>query len=700
MAKPPARTKVAKAARPAPAAHTISTAIPVSNAMSADADAALFTNAGALEPPFAPSELTALYERSSSLRPCVDAYATNIHGFGHRLEPAIDLDADDASQRIAAIIQQRKAKAAGVSSLGDAAMPSDADVEEEKKRMVLAMRVERSRATQFFSFCCEDMSFIALRRALCEDQEKLGNAYMEVLRNRAGELAGFVYLPGYTMRLMPLDRERTSCVSRRKFSDVDYEDVPTEKHFRRFVQAIMGRCVYFREFGDPRIMSAYTGKFYATAEDMRRNEPTAPLATEVVHFRVRTSRSAYGIPRWIGTLVNVVGQRQAEEVNQSYFGSKAVPPLAIVVSGGALAPDAVERIRDFMKNHIQGVDNFHRVLVIEAETGSGTALDQAGNVKVDIKPLTEAQLKDGLFLNYDERASDKSGVAFRLSRILRGDVRDFNRATAEAALEFTEQQVFGPERADFDFFINRQVLPAMGVRFWTFASNAPQVRDPERLASIIAKLSLAGVLTPGEARELAQQVFGRELRNLDATWTDQPLQLTLAGIVAQSGQHLDPYTGEPLDVDERPAGYDDLDGDGTSDTAQPPPGAQITRTALGSVITVNEARAAHGLGPKVLGNGDPDPSGQLTVAEFVARSQAAAERAGKPDLSAMFGGLSVKRARVAALGALRSALVQAEREETAKALVRKAAAAFKEAKGADALSSEFLREVFPAGEVS
>ena len=62
---------------------------------------AAFASVGAIEPPYDPEALCLLTEHSNSLRQNVDAYATNIDGFGHRFEPAIDFDADDADDRIA-----------------------------------------------------------------------------------------------------------------------------------------------------------------------------------------------------------------------------------------------------------------------------------------------------------------------------------------------------------------------------------------------------------------------------------------------------------------------------------------------------------------------------------------------------------------------------------------------------------------------
>src|SRR6185436_1354948 len=108
--------------------------------------------------------------------------------------------------------------------------------------------------------------------------------------------------------------------------------------------------------------------------------------------------------------------------------------------------------------------------------------------------------------------------------------RDFNRSTAEAAVEFAEAQVFGPERDEFDFIINRKILTEFSIRFWKFKSNAPSTRNAKDLSDMIATLTEANILTPGEARDLAQAVFNRELKKLNAPWTTQPVAITETGI--------------------------------------------------------------------------------------------------------------------------------------------------------------------------
>ncbi len=559
--------------------------VAISNAVQTPDDSIrLFNRAGAIEPPYPPAVLSMLLEHSNSLRQNVDGYAVNIDGFGHHFDPVIDFDHADANQRIAFMIWEDRVEKEGPA----AAKPTDEEVLERKALLVEQMRIEKLKLDRFFSFCVEDMSFVQLRRRTRADLEVLGNAYWEVLRNAAGEIAEFTYIPSFTVRLLPADKHPVEVLVQRKKTDLDYEEVPRRKHFRRFVQVFETRVVYFKEYGDPRIVSAKSGKVYESKEKLAEHEPGACLATEVIHQKVHSPRSAYGVPRWVGALLSVLGSRQAEEINFSYFDNKSIPPLALLVSGGRMAPQSVAKLEDFVEKQIKGRQNFHKILVIEAESDSNT-LSQSGTVKLEFKPLTDAQQKDALFQQYDERSMDKIGMAFRLPRLLRGDVRDFNRATADASLDFAEQQVFAPERDDFDFMMNRRVMAAMGVRFWNFKSNSPSVKDPEALSTAIKDLVLAGVLTPGEARELAEPVFNKALKRINDAWTKIPIQLTLAGVQPEEDGE-EPWTGDPDEIGTAPrASFDDLNADGTPDPQLP--GATPRQKPT---IPVKHARAVRG----------------------------------------------------------------------------------------------------------
>jgi PBSX family phage portal protein len=488
----------------------------------------VWTSVGAIEPPYDPASLVRLFEHSNALRQNVDAYGANIEAFGSRFEPVVDLDAADAREQVADALFQHRQFEAGPARR--AAEPTDEEIDAALEEMALDMRREKAALGTFFEFCSMETSFVELRKRTRQDVETTGNGYWEVLRNGLGRVAQFVYLPTHTMRLLPQDSTATEFDQVVRVSALHHAKVKVRRKFRRFCQVWNGVEVFFKEFGDPRVLGARSGKFYLSRDAMKAEDETQVEATEVFHFKIHSSRSPYGVPRWMGALLAVLGSRYSEEVNLLYFDNKSVPPLAVLVSGGRVSKDAVERIKTFVQQQVKGRSNFHSILIIDAESAGGADFANSGRMKIDLKPLTGSQHSDGLFQAYDERNMDKVGMTFRLPRMLRGDVRDFNRATAEAALSFAETQVFSPERENFDHWMNRWVLSDLGVRYWRFRSNAPTLRDPTALSATIAQLCAAGVLTPEEARALAEGVFNREFKRLSAEWTQQPITLTLAGI--------------------------------------------------------------------------------------------------------------------------------------------------------------------------
>ena len=487
----------------------------------------LFQSAGALEPPYDPEALCLLVEHSNALRQNLDAYAVNIDGFGHRLEPAIDFEAEDADARVADAIFLERAAARERGELDTSAElePTGDEVAARKRELIHLARIERARLQSFFDFCCFDHSFVDLRRRTRQDLETTGNAFWEVLRDGRGELARLVYVPSHTVRLMPLDPDPVEVDDRVQISPVTFEDVKARRRMRRFVQIQGTEHVYFKAFDDPRVVSKRTGSVFASAEELRASHAADGPATELLHFAIHSPRSPYGVPRWVGALLAVLGSRQMEEVNYLYFENKSVPPLALLISGGRLSESSVPRIERFIEENLKGRANFHKILILEAEGGQGE-----NRAKIELRPLTEAQQQDALFQVYDERNIDKVGGAFRLPRLLRGEIKDFNRATAESALRFAEDQVFQPERDEFDYLINRKVLADMGIRFWRFRSQTPVTRDPERMTAMVEKLVRVGVLTPEEGRFLAGDIFNREFRKIGDDWTKRPITLTLAGI--------------------------------------------------------------------------------------------------------------------------------------------------------------------------
>jgi len=423
---------------------------PVSRKMSSDPFASYYAD-GILEPPYDLDWLSQLPEHSNILSQCVEAMEVNIDGFGFTLEPAFDFEAENEDARN-----------------------------------------ERKTIEHFFEFCNPELPYSQLRRRVRRDLEVLGNAYWEVIRDGKGDIVWLEHIEGHTMRLTALDKDYTDVeYIIRDDASSELQRYPSKKRFRRFIQIRDGQKVYFKEFGDPRLISARTG----------RAEDDGTCATEIIHFKLYCPYSPYGVPRWIGNWLAVTGSRQAEEVNHEYFENNTVPPLALLVSG-TLDDKAVEKIEDFINDEMRGRKSFNKILIIEAA------------------PYGEALPGTPIFV---------------------GLTSEYTRATARESREVAEEQVFGPERADHDFVINRLLFPAMGVKFWKYKSLPPKVNDFEIMSNVLDTFSKCG-LTVRELRAEISRLLNHPLEVIDedSGWLDLPLQIYLSKLQYGGSNNLVP----------------------------------------------------------------------------------------------------------------------------------------------------------------
>lgn len=471
----------------------------------------LIGSGNVIEPPFDMLTLAMLSEHSTELGQCVDAMEVNIAGTGYRFPSRLRLD--------------------------DVTPPKG-----EATAANTAAKQEKVRLINFFHYATRE-SFTAFRRRLQRDMEQTGNGYFEVIRNAVGEIQGFTHVPAYQVRLGKMDEE--PLMTKRKILElqvdgsVQIKDQEEWRRFRKYVQSrtvhrhtlrtLQGhKAVWFKEFGDVRLMDKTNGDFKAAVAVKNR-------ATELVHLKLYSPRTPYGLPRYIGNLLSIFGDRAAEEINFITFRNNNIPSMILLVSNGQLTQGTIERVQSFVDSQIQGSDNYSKFLIIEGEP-FGEEGEDGGQVKVDAKPLTAQQHKDALFQNYSHNNQDKIRRAFRLPPIFVGRSDDYTRATAESSRRLADEQVFSPERQEFDAMMNRILFPEMGVLYHKFKSNSPNTTDNSQLVKILGGAEKTGGITPRIARSILEDILGIDLPDLPADFpADVPFSLTMAEAVKNKG---------------------------------------------------------------------------------------------------------------------------------------------------------------------
>jgi PBSX family phage portal protein len=516
-------------------------------------------------PPFDMLTLAMLPENSSELNQCIETMETNIEATGHRYVSRLRLDDITKTE-------------------DDAAQDTRRALTPEQKELLKAARAEKVRLANFFSYCTDE-SFTQFRRRLRRDLETTGNGYFEVIRNSDGQIQGFTHLPSYQVRLGKVEDDAVEVT--RKILELQPDGsvkVKTQrvmKRFRTFVQSraiSLGRStssitghkvVWFKEYGDPRVYSKRTGERAGKETTVRPKDH----ASEVIHLKLYSPRSPYGLPRFIGNLLSIFGDRAAEEINWVTFKNNNIPSMVISVSNGQLTQGTIDRISQFVESQIQGSDNYSKFLIVEAEPMGEDTGEDGGQVKIDIRPLTAEQHHDALFQNYSKNNQDKIRRSFRLPPIFVGQAADYSRSTAESSRRLADEQVFGPERSEFDEVMNRYLFPEMGIVYHKFKSNTPNTTDNTQLVKILGGSEKTGGMTPRIARYMLEDILGVDLPDFAGDFpADVPFSMTMAEAVknqadpTEPGQQITALKALGLMTDENELdlsglGLEDLDED-------------------------------------------------------------------------------------------------------------------------------------------
>lgn len=415
--------------------------------------------------------LRALVKHSTILPQCIRAYKNNIAGFGIGVRYVDDTDET----------------------------PEKAAEFEKASEIIELLNIEQDTKQVF-----ED---------IVEARETYGIAYLEVIRNIAGEVVQIEFIRDTPSieKTKPLEPYISSIYYHHG------KETERKKRYCKYRQDVGGKSVYFKEFGDPRIMDSRDGLYLKEGETLELEYQ----ANEIMDFTIGTE--PYGEVRWIGQVLGVDGSRKAENLNNNYFENGRHTPLMIMIEGGTLTDDSFEKLKTYM-NDIKGESGQHGFIILETESTDGRAdFDETEKPKIEVKDLASMLQKDELFQNYLDNNRRKVQSSFQLPDLYVGYTTDFNRATAQTAQEVTEEQVFQPERKSLAWAINNRLLNEYQFRYVEAYFLEPDISNMDDLFKLLTVGNNAGGLTPNMAKRLIYEAVGEVAEDYPDDWGNMPL---------------------------------------------------------------------------------------------------------------------------------------------------------------------------------
>ena len=225
----------------------------------------------------------------------------------------------------------------------------------------------------------------------------------------------------------------------------------------------------------------------------------------------------------MGQVLGVDGSRKAESLNNNYFENGRHTPLMIMIKGGTLTNESFDKLQQYM-NDIKGAAGQHAFIILETESTDGRIdFDQSEKPEIEIKDLANILQKDELFQDYLDNNRRKVQSSFQLPDLYVGYTTDFNRATAQMAMEVTEEQVFQPERKSLAWAINNRLLNSYQFKYVEAYFLEPDITNMDDLYKILTVCNNAGGLTPNKAKQIIFEAYGEIAEDYPEEWGNVPL---------------------------------------------------------------------------------------------------------------------------------------------------------------------------------
>ena len=327
-----------------------------------------------------------------------------------------------------------------------------ADDPEKLDRVRKSLQDEKERLEELFENVNTEETFNETMIKVWQDVLTIGNGYLEIGRNNAGEVGYIGHIPGTMVRVR---RKRDGFVQIARHNKIS--------------------AVYFRNYGD------------TTTEDPINSDPRP---NEIIHFKIYTPKNTYyGVPSAVSAAAAIVGDKFAKEYNIDYFENKAIPRYAIILKGAKLSNKSKQELINYFRKEVKGRNHGTLVVPIPSSIGADT----------DIRfEKLEAGIQDASFDKYRKSNRDEILVANRVPAPKVGVYDNANLAVSRDSDKTFKMQVVGPDQAIIEKRLNRMMMEFTDL--YTIHFKTIDLIDEDIQSRINDRYLRTEVISPNEVR--------------------------------------------------------------------------------------------------------------------------------------------------------------------------------------------------------
>lgn len=363
--------------------------------------------------------------------------------------------------------------------------------------------------------------FTTMMYLLKVDEETMGNAALEVIRNQKGEVVDLAHIPMVNMKILKDGKGW----------------IQTKGKGKQIKQS------FFKNFGNKSPMNSRTGKG-GGGKGIRLGS----RATELLHFKKYSPvQDFYGLPRFVAAVPAISGNRLSAERNVAFFDNDTVPRMLMTVTGGSLGEGSIRRLDEFMSQRLGGPANAHRCLVLNVRANSSGFNSLLGGSppapNLDITPLTVGTIEDSSFQTYRVQNDEEIRESFGLAEVFFIQ-SSANRESAGVGRKITNEQEFDPDRMEKEYIINHTIVKEiLGVEepLVKFVFKGIQTDDDVVKANIISQLSATAALTINDIRKMLDL---KEFPKDTHLFGEKPFAISLAEFEAGVSPFIIPEQNE------------------------------------------------------------------------------------------------------------------------------------------------------------